>query len=109
MLITVTDRTPEIGIRKAIGARRGAILRQFLIEAVLIAGIGGLIGVALGVGFTVAGQYLLPRWAPMWGVPALSIPATLIAFGISLLIGLLAGCYPAVRAARLCPMDALRH
>ena len=109
MLITVTDRTPEIGIRKAIGARRGAILRQFLIEAVLIAGIGGLIGVALGVGFTVAGQYLLPRWAPMWGVPALSIPATLIAFGISLVIGLLAGCYPAVRAARLCPMDALRH
>ena len=109
MLITVTDRTPEIGIRKAIGARRGAILRQFLIEAVLIAGIGGLIGVALGVGFTVAGQYLLPRWAPMWGVPALSIPAIVIAFGISLVIGLLAGCYPAVRAARLCPMDALRH
>jgi putative ABC transport system permease protein len=109
MLITVTDRTPEIGIRKAIGARRGAILRQFLIEAMLIAGIGGLIGVALGVGLTVTGQYLLPRYAPMWGVPALSIPAIVIAFGISLVIGLLAGCYPAVRAARLCPMDALRH
>jgi putative ABC transport system permease protein len=109
MLITVTDRTPEIGIRKAIGARRGAILRQFLIEAMLIAGTGGLIGVGLGVGLTVTGQYLLPRYAPMWGIPALSVPAIGIAFGISLLIGLLAGCYPAVRAARLCPMDALRH
>jgi len=109
MLITVTDRTHEIGIRKAIGARRGAILRQFLIEAVLIAGIGGLLGVALGIGATVTGQHLLPRFAPMWGVPVLSIPAIGIAFGISLIIGLLAGCYPAVRAARLCPMDALRH
>jgi len=109
MLITVTDRTPEIGIRKAIGARRGAILRQFLIEAMLIAGIGGLIGVGLGVGATITGQHLLPRYAPMWGMPVISIPAIGIAFGISLLIGLLAGCYPAIRAARLCPMDALRH
>ena len=109
MLITVTDRTPEIGIRKAIGARRGAIVRQFLIEAMLIAGIGGLIGVGLGVGLILAGQHLLPSYAPMWGVPVLSFYVLGIAFGISLLIGLLAGCYPAVRAARLCPMDALRH
>ena len=109
MLITVTDRTHEIGIRKAIGARRGAILRQFLLEAVMIAGIGGLIGVGLGVGLTLTGQHLLPRYAPMWGVPVLSIYVVGIAFGISLLVGLLAGCYPAVRAARLCPMDALRH
>jgi len=109
MLITVTDRTPEIGIRKAIGARRGAIFRQFLIEAMLIAGIGGFFGVSLGVGCTVVGQHVLPRYAPMWGVPAVSLPAIGIAFGISLLVGLLAGCYPAIRAARLCPMDALRH
>jgi putative ABC transport system permease protein len=109
MLITVTDRTPEIGIRKAMGARRGVILRQFLIEAMLIAGIGGLLGVGLGVGFTVAGQHLLPRYAPVWGVPVVSVPVIGIAFGISLLVGVLAGCYPAVRAARLCPMDALRH
>jgi putative ABC transport system permease protein len=109
MLITVTDRTPEIGIRKAIGARRGAIFRQFLIEAILIAGIGGLLGVSLGVGCTVAGQHVLPRYAPLWGVPVVSVPAIGIAFGISLLVGLLAGCCPAIRAARLCPMDALRH
>jgi putative ABC transport system permease protein len=109
MVITVTDRTHEIGIRKAIGARRGAIFRQFLVESVLISGIAGLIGVGLGAGLTVTGQYLLPRYAPMWGVPEVSTAAIGIAFGISLLIGLFAGCYPAIRAARLCPMDALRH
>ena len=109
MLITVTDRTNEIGIRKAIGARRGAILRQFLTEAILIAGIGGLIGIALGIGATLTGQQLLPRYSPMWGIPVLSPYAIGTAFGISLLIGLLAGCYPAMRAARLCPMDALRY
>jgi putative ABC transport system permease protein len=109
MLITVTERTHEIGIRKAIGARRGVILRQFLIESLLIACIGGVIGVGLGVGLTLTAQRFLPRYAPMCGIPELSMDAVGIAFGISLYIGILAGSYPAIRAARLCPMDALRY
>ena len=109
MVVTVTDRTHEIGIRKAIGARRSAIFRQFLVESVMISGIAGMIGITLGVGLTVAGRYFLPRYAPMWGMPAVSTAAIGIAFGVSLIIGLVAGCYPAIRAARLCPMDALRY
>ena len=106
MLITVTDRTSEIGIRRAVGARRGSILRQFLIESILIAGIGGMIGVTVGVGLVMISRQLLP---PTYGLPEMSINSVGFAFGISLLIGLVAGGYPAMRAARLCPMDALRY
>jgi len=106
MLITVTDRTSEIGIRRAVGACRAAILRQFLIESVLIAGISGMIGVTVGVGLVMISQHLLPS---TYGLPEMSMDSIGLAFGLSLLIGLVAGCYPALRAARLCPMDALRY
>jgi putative ABC transport system permease protein len=106
MLITVTDRTSEIGIRMAVGARRAAILRQFLIESVLIAGIGGIIGVTMGVSLVMISRQILPS---TYGLPVMSINSIGSAFGISLLIGLIAGGYPAMRAARLCPMDALRY
>ena len=109
MLITVTERTREIGVRRAIGARRGVILRQFLIEAIMIAGIGGIVGVAAGVALTLAGRRILPRLAPMYGVPELSPEIATLAFGLSLLVGLIAGAYPAIKAARLQPWDALRH
>jgi len=109
MLITVTERTREIGVRRAIGARRGAILRQFLIESMMIAGSGGLIGVALGVGATLVGRIILTRLAPLYGLPQVSLEAVVLAFGISLLIGLISGVYPAIRAARLHPWDALRY
>jgi len=108
MLITVTERTCEIGVRRAVGARRGAILRQFLVESVIIAGFGGLVGVALGIGLALAGQRILPALVPLYGPPHLSMEAALLAFGLSLLIGLVAGGYPALRAARLQPWDALR-
>lgn len=109
MLVSVTERTREIGIRKAIGATRSAILRQFLIEAVVLAALGGLIGIILGVGITLAGAAILPAAIPDFPPPSVSIDSIVVAFTISLLIGLVAGGYPANRAAKLRPIEALRY
>jgi putative ABC transport system permease protein len=109
MLITVTERTCEIGVRRAIGARRSAIFRQFLLESVMIAGLGGIIGAAVGAGATLAGRSILTRLQPLYGLPEVSMGAVAFAFGISLFVGLISGLYPAIRAARLHPWDALRY
>jgi putative ABC transport system permease protein len=102
MLTTVTERTREIGIRRAVGAPRRAILAQFLIETVLISAAGGLVGILLG--FAMArGINLFAGWET-----ALSPLATAAAFGISALIGVVFGIYPAQRAARMDPIGALR-
>jgi putative ABC transport system permease protein len=108
MLVTVTERTREIGIRKAVGARRKAILKQFLIESTVLAGLGGLVGVIVGVGLTLLGGSLgtsVGSFAP----PMLSGGSVVLAFTVSLCIGLFFGAYPANRAARLRPIEALRH
>ncbi|WP_028936663.1 ABC transporter permease [Pseudonocardia spinosispora] len=108
MLVTVTERTREIGIRKAVGARRKAILKQFLIESTVLAGFGGLVGVIVGVGLTVLGATLgtsFGNFAP----PVLSGGSVVLAFTVSLCIGLFFGAYPANRAARMRPIEALRH
>jgi putative ABC transport system permease protein len=100
MLVSVTERTREIGIRKAIGARRSDVLAQFLVEAVLVAVLGGLAGVALGVigsQFTIAGVH-----------PLVATYSIFLAFGAAVLTGLFFGTYPASRAARLRPIEALR-
>ena len=103
MLVSVTERTKEIGLLKAIGARQKDILTQFLIEAMVMTFMGGLIGVTIGV----AGAFGISL---LVGIPfTLSIPAILIAVGVSTLVGLLFGLYPARRAARLNPIDALRY
>ncbi|HEV7452240.1 MAG TPA: ABC transporter permease [Pseudonocardiaceae bacterium] len=111
MLVSITERTREIGIRKAIGATRTAILQQFLIEAIVLASVGGLIGVGVGVGLAELGAAIAPSLGPTLATfaPAVSIPSIVVAFAISLAIGLLAGGYPANRAARLRPVDALRY
>ncbi len=103
MLVSVTERTREIGIRKAVGAKRKNILSQFLIEAVTISGIGGLAGVACGIG----GVMFMKKFSP--GMPTLlSLKIVFISFCFSLLVGVIFGMYPANKASRLNPIDALR-
>ena len=111
MLVSVTERTREIGIRKAIGATRRAVLEQFLIESIVLAGIGGLIGVVAGVGLSALGARIAPSFGPTFEsfAPAVTIPSIVVSFVISLAIGLIAGGYPANRAARLRPIEALRY
>jgi putative ABC transport system permease protein len=101
MLVSVTERTREIGIRKAIGAPRSAILGQFVVEAVLLSLMGGLAGVAVGV---LGSHFDIAGVKPV--IAESSIP---LAFGVSLAVGLFFGIYPANRAAALRPIDALRH
>jgi putative ABC transport system permease protein len=106
MLVSVNERTREIGIRKAVGARRRDILSQFLIEAVGLTGIGGVLGILLGWGITVV-VHQIPAAAQ---IPILITPGTVgIAVGVSVGIGVVFGLYPAMRAARLHPIQALRY
>ena len=104
MLVTVTERTREIGIRRAIGAKRRSIVTQFLIEASMICGIGGIIGIILGFGLTNLGGRLL--FDGMSILPSSGI--TLGAFAFSVVIGIIFGLYPAIKAAKLQPVVALR-
>jgi putative ABC transport system permease protein len=101
MLVAVTERTREIGLRKALGARRLRILMQFVIEAVFLAAFGGAIGVALGYCASWVGRFLtFPAEVPLWAVA--------VGIGVSCGVGLVAGIYPAWRASRLDPAVALR-
>ncbi len=105
MLVSVTERTREIGIRKAVGATKSAILLQFVVEAMVVSGLGGLIGVACGYGIAQAVNGLthgsLPTFVPLW--------AAELGFGFSVGVGLFFGIYPAFRAAKLDPITALRY
>ncbi len=103
MLVSVTERTREIGVRKALGATRRQILSQFLAEAVVLTGTGGIIGILLGLGIGKLVQVLtpLPSYVPVWAYVA--------AITVSAGVGLFFGIWPAVRAARLDPVEALRY
>jgi putative ABC transport system permease protein len=103
MLATVTERTREIGIRRALGARRKDIVMQFLVETVILSSTGGLIGVALGVTI----PYVIEAFADMPTIVTFWSP--FVAFTISGIVGLVFGLYPAARAAAMDPVEALRH
>lgn len=103
MLVSVTERTREIGIRKAIGAKRKAIMLQFLIEAVIISMFGGILGILFGAG----GSSLLNKFAGMSS--QITMSPVIMAFAFSVAIGIIFGVFPAQKAAKLHPIDALRY
>ena len=109
MLVSVTERTREIGLRKALGAKRRDILIQFLIEAIVLSVCGGFIGIFIGSSLaSVSGLVISKLMKASW--PAVvSVQAALIAFSVSALIGIFFGLYPANKAAGLTPTEALRH
>lgn len=101
MLVSVTERTREIGIRKAIGARQSDIMLQFLIEAATLTGFGGIVGLLIGWLLTLVVKIFMPSYVPLW--------APIAGFGASVGIGLIFGLFPAWKAARLDPIESLRY
>ena len=103
MMVSVTERTREIGIRKALGARTGDIMMQFLTESALMSACGGVIGILLGVGIVMIGG------SAMGMVPVVKVSVIIVAVGFSALVGIFFGLYPASKAAKADPIDALRY
>lgn len=108
MLVSVTERTREIGIRKSIGARRRDVLIQFLIEAIALSGLGGAVGVAGGYGLANLARFALKKFVTL---PPVHTPlwAILLAFGFCAVLGIIFGIYPAAKASKLDPIEALRY
>jgi putative ABC transport system permease protein len=101
MLVSVTERTKEIGVRKAIGARRRDIVLQFLVEAATLTGLGGVVGILFGWGVAEIVKLVMPTFVPLW--------APVVGFAISVGLGVGFGLWPAWKAARLDPIEALRY
>lgn len=101
MLVSVTERTREIGLRKALGAKPDDIRNQFLIEALILSSIGGIVGIILGFLFSLIINHFITTFVPLWSV--------LLSFGFSMIVGIVFGVAPAVRASRLDPIQALRY
>ena len=119
MLVSVTERTREIGIRRALGATRHHIIAQFLVETGSLSAVGGLVGIAVGIGFAAFLQHVLPwilklrLFRGLFDIKALETDVTswsiIVSFMVAALVGLVFGIYPAVVASRQDPIVALRH
>lgn len=109
MLVSVTERTKEIGLRKAIGATDQNILTQFLLEAVILTGLGGFVGIILGSGLSFIISIFITKFAGLDWQFTFPIGAAILAFVVSTLVGLIFGIYPARQAAKKSPMEALRY
>jgi putative ABC transport system permease protein len=110
MLVSVTERTREIGIRMALGARPRDILRQFLVESVVLSSIGGAIGIGLGIAASAGVSMVINRFLPSSNWPfTVSLPAAGVALAFAAAVGMFFGFYPARRASKLDPIEALRY
>ena len=108
MLVSVSERTREIGLRKSVGATRGDILRQFLTEAVILTLVGGMFGVIFGLLTSFGAALLVSYFQEGWDF-VIPFDAVIYAFVVAVVVGLVFGIYPARRAAKLNPIDALRY
>lgn len=110
MLVTVKERTKEIGLRKAVGAKNRSILFQFLIEAAVLTTIGGLIGIGLGLGSAYLAVIVVQTIQPTWEISFVLVPSAIVlACAVSITTGFIFGLYPAMKAAKLHPIEALRY
>lgn len=109
MLVSVTERTKEIGLRKALGATYKNILTQFLLEAVMLTGVGGIMGILIGLGLSFITSVILTQYLNLAWPFSIPLPAIILGLGVSGLIGLVFGLYPARTAARKSPIEALRY
>jgi len=109
MLVSVTERTKEIGLRKAVGATERDILSQFLLEATILTATGGIVGIALGAGFSFLVAFMLSKFYALAWIFVFPVQAALLGLGVAAAVGLVFGIYPAWRASRLSPTEALRY
>jgi len=109
MLVSVTERTREIGLRKALGATEKDIMTQFLLEAILLTAIGGIIGIILGAALSFSVALILSKVVNLAWTFTFPLSAVFLGVGVSAFVGLVFGLYPARRAARKSPIDALRY
>lgn len=110
MLVTVRERTKEIGLRKAVGAKNSSILTQFLIEAIVLTTVGGILGIGFGLGFSLLAVIAVNLAQPTWGIAFTFVPSSiLLACSVAITTGIVFGLYPAVKASRLHPIESLRY
>lgn len=110
MLVTVKERTKEIGLRKAIGANNQSILMQFLTEAVVLTTLGGIIGITIGLSLSLAAVGIVDFIQPTWSIQFVFVPsAIIISCAVAIITGVVFGLYPAIKASRLHPIEALRY